>query len=101
MKNLQKKYGFRDSFLITLLYISFLMIFPSISYSDETYELKEMQINNSTKFDNTGSVNIPTNPFEVVDMIRRVNSMNDATKPSDAIDQASESFDMINDNQNI
>lgn len=101
MKNLQKKYVFKDSFLVTLLYISFFMIFTSSSYSEETYELKEMQINNSTKFDNTGSVNIPTNPFEVVDMIRRVNSMNDATKPSDAIDQALESFDMINDNQNI
>ena len=35
---------------------------------------------------------IPTNPFEIVEMIRRYNSLNDATNPSDAIDDALESF---------
>ena len=35
---------------------------------------------------------IPTNPFELVEMIRRYNSLNDATNPSDAIDNALKSF---------
>ena len=35
---------------------------------------------------------IPTNPFELVEMIRRFNSLNDATNPSDAIDDALKSF---------
>ena len=35
---------------------------------------------------------IPTNPFELVEMIRRQNSMSDATNPSDAIDDALKSF---------
>ena len=38
---------------------------------------------------------IPTNPFELVEMIRRANSMNDATKPSDAIDDALKSFNSL------
>ena len=34
-------------------------------------------------------------------MIRRSNSMNDATNPSDAIDDALKSFDKINDIGNL
>ena len=55
------------------------------------YFSKELQIDNSTKTENETSI-IPTNPFEIVEMIRRYNSMNDATKPSDAIDEALKSF---------
>ena len=53
--------------------------------------LEEMEIDNSTKSDDNGSV-IPTNPFQIVEMIRRYNSMNDATNPTDAIDDALDSF---------
>ena len=45
----------------------------------------------STKNDEDGSI-LPTNPFEIVEMIRRYNSLNDATKPSDALDDALKSF---------
>ena len=55
------------------------------------YLYRELEIDTSTKSDE-GGVAIPTNPFEIVEMIRRHNSMNDATKPSDAIDDALKSF---------
>ena len=58
-----------------------------------------MEINRTTNLDNKDNIEFPTNPFEIVDMIRRANSMNDATKPSDAIDNAIKSFDMFNENK--
>ena len=58
------------------------------------YLLEELQINSSTKTEEDKSV-IPTNPFEIVEMIRRSNSLNDATKPSDAIDDALKSFNKL------
>tara|TARA_B100000941_G_C27987337_1_gene294024 strand:- start:173 stop:412 length:240 start_codon:yes stop_codon:yes gene_type:complete len=57
------------------------------------YFSKEFEIDTSTKTEEDSSV-IPTNPFEIVEMIRRNNSMNDATKPSDAIDDALKSFNI-------
>ena len=42
-----------------------------------------------------------TNPFEIVDRIRRATSMNEATKPSEAIDDALKTFDMIKDENQI
>ena len=54
----------------------------------------ELEIDTSTKRDENSSV-IPTNPFELVEIIRRQNSMNDATNPSDAIDDALESFNSL------
>ena len=55
------------------------------------YLFEDLQIDSSTKIEENSSV-IPTNPFEIVEMIRRRNSLNDATNPSDAIDDALESF---------
>ena len=55
------------------------------------YLFQELQIDSSTKEDEDKS-SIPTNPFEIVEMIRRYNSLNDATNPSDAIDDALKSF---------
>ena len=54
----------------------------------------KLEIDNSTKIDEDSSV-LPTNPFEIVEMIRRQNSMNDATNPSDAIDNALKSFNSL------
>ena len=56
------------------------------------YLFEKMEIDSSTKIENDGSA-IPNNPFEIVEMIRRNNSLNDATNPTDAIDNALESFD--------
>ena len=54
----------------------------------------KLEIDNSTKSDHDSSA-LPTNPFEIVEMIRRQNSMNDATNPSDAIDEALKSFNIL------
>ena len=54
----------------------------------------KLEIDNSTKTDEDSQV-LPTNPFEIMEMIRRQNSMNDATNPSDAIDDALKSFNSL------
>ncbi len=61
------------------------------------YLFEELEIDTSTKTEDDSSV-IPTNPFELVEMIRRHNSMNDATDPSDAIDEALKSFNSLEEN---
>ena len=58
------------------------------------YLVEDLEIDSSTKVDENSSV-IPTNPFELVEMIRRQNSMIDATNPSDAIDDALKSFNSL------
>ena len=61
------------------------------------YLFEELEIDSSTKSKDDNSV-LPTNPFELVEMIRRQNSMNDATNPSDAIDDALRSFNSLEGN---
>ena len=58
------------------------------------YLVEELEIDSSTKTEGNNSV-LPTNPFELVEKIRRQNSMNDATNPSDAIDNALKSFNSL------
>ena len=62
------------------------------------YIFEELQIDSSTKVEEDKSA-IPTNPFEIVEMIRRYNSLNDATNPSDAIDDALESFNNLEEKE--
>ncbi len=57
------------------------------------YLVEELEIDSSTKTDDSSG--LPTNPFEIVEMIRRQNSMYDATNPSDAIDDALRSFNSL------
>ena len=64
------------------------------------YLLEEIEIDTSTKKDENSS-GIPTNPFEIVEMIRRQNRMNDATNPSDAIDDALKSFNNLEEKSEI
>ena len=64
------------------------------------YFSEELKIESSTKTEDNSSV-IPTNPFEVVEMIRRYNSMNDATNPADAIDDALKSFNSLEEKSRI
>ena len=61
------------------------------------YMFEELEINSSTKTEDDSSA-LPTNPFELVEMIRRQNSMNDATDPTDAIDDALKSFNSLEEN---
>jgi len=76
---------------ITLLIVFTVLISLKGNYLNAEYLFKELEIDASTKTEDDSSV-LPTNPFEIVEMIRRYNSMNDATNPSDAIDDALKSF---------
>ena len=71
-----------------------LLISLKVDYLNAEYLFEELEIDTSTKTEDDSSV-IPTNPFELVEMIRRQNIMNDATNPSDAIDDALESFNIL------
>ena len=70
------------------------------SYLNAEYIFKELEIDTSTKTEDDSSV-LPTNPFEMVEMIRRQNSLNNATSPSDAIDDALKSFSTLEENIEI
>mgnify|MGYP001437686290 FL=1 len=82
---------------LVYLFISPIFLISYQSIAQESYELSEMEINRTINLDDEDNLDFPTNPFEIVDRLRRANSMNDATKPSDAIDDAIKSFDMINE----
>ena len=79
---------------ITFVTISTLLIPLKGYYLNAEYLFEEIEIDASTKTEDDSSV-IPTNPFELVEMIRRQNSMKDATNPSDAIDDALKSFNSL------
>ena len=79
--------------------ISLVNFWPNILFAEESL-LKEIEIDSSTKLDSSSS-KLPSNPFEIVDMLRRANSMNNATKPSDAIDDALKSFNNIGQKENL
>ena len=64
------------------------------------YQFEELEIDTTTKTEEDNSL-LPSNPFELVEMIRRQNSMNNATNPSDAIDDALKSFDSLEEKQEI
>ena len=79
-----------------LIFFSFLISLKS-NYINAEYLFEELEIDTSTKTEDDSSA-LPTNPFELVEMIRRQNSMNDATDPSDAIDDALKSFNSLEEN---
>ena len=87
---------FCKSLTKTISFIIFFILLISLKgdYLNAEYLFEELEIDSSTKTDEDSSV-LPTNPFELVEMIRRQNSMNDATNPSDAIDDALESFNSL------
>ena len=84
---------------VFIIFISFINIKSIIINAEDSY-LNEIEIDSSTKFDTNNSA-LPTNPFEIVEMIRRANSMNDATKPSDAIDDALKLFNKIEEKESL
>ena len=84
--------------------ISIVVVFISLfslkgDFLNAEYLFEESQIDDSTKTEDTSA--IPTNPFEIVEMIRRYNSLNDATNPSDAIDDALKSFNNLEEKSEI
>ena len=79
---------------ITLIVFLFSLISLKGDLLNAEYLFEELQIDSSTKAEDDKSA-IPNNPFEIVEMIRRFNSLNDATKPSDAIEEALNSFNNL------
>ena len=82
---------------ITVAIFFTLLIFLKSDYLNAEYLFDELEIDTSTKTEDDSSI-LPTNPFELVEMIRRQNSLNDATDPSDAIDDALKSFNNLEGN---
>ena len=96
------KYYFNKNYTKSISILIFLISLISLKgeFLNAEYLFEELEIDTTTKKDDSGSV-IPTNPFELVEMIRRQNSLNDATKPSDAIDDALESFNSLEEKEEI
>ena len=82
---------------ITFVIFFTLLISLKGDYLKAEYLFEELEIDTSTKTEDDSSA-FPTNPFEIVEMIRRQNSMIDATDPSDAIDDALKSFNNLEEN---
>ena len=85
---------------VTFVIFFILLISLKGDYLNAEYLFEELEIYTSTKKDDSSSV-MPTNPFEIVEMIRRNNMLNDATNPSDAIDDALESFNNLEGKEEI
>ena len=79
-----------------VIFLALLIPFKG-DYLNAEYLFEELEIDTSTKTEDDSSL-LPTNPFELVEMIRRQNRMNDATDPSDAIDDALKSFNSLEEN---
>jgi len=96
------KIYFYENFSRPLYLIVFLISLISLNggFLNAEYVLEELQIDSSTKLEEDNSV-LPTNPFEIVEMIRKYNSLNDATNPSDALDAALESFNNLEEKKEI
>ena len=91
-KNKIKNYSWFKLYKPIHLVIFLVPLIPfSSNLLNAEYLFEELEIDSSTKTEDNKSV-IPTNPFEIVEMIRRHNILNDATDPSDAIDDALKSF---------
>ena len=82
---------------ITFVLFFALLICLKGDYLNADYLFEELEIDTSTKTEDDSSF-LPSNPFELVEMIRRQNSLNDATDPSDAIDDALRSFNSLEKN---
>ena len=96
-----KNYFYKNNFKsISLLVFLISLISIKGHFLNAEYMYKELEIDTSTKKDENSST-IPTNPFEIVEMIRRSNSLNDATKPSDAINDALKSFNSLEGKEEI
>ena len=91
MKNYFCKSVFKP--ITFIIFFTFLISLKG-NYLNAEFLFEELEIDTSTKTEEDSSV-LPTNPFELVEMIRRQNSLNDATDPSDAIDDALNSFNSL------
>ena len=86
-------------FILALFFYSLGSFYNDLAFSSQENYLEEIELDNTQDGFEINS-SIPTNPFEIVDMLRKANSMNDATSPSDAIDEAIKTFDNLKLNNN-
>ena len=93
-KSILNKVG---NFISLFIFLNFFISYES--FAQESFKYNEIEIDKTINLEEEDNIDFPTNPFEIVDKIRRANSMNDATKPSDAIDDAIKSFDMIEEDK--
>ena len=84
--------NFSKPITLVIFLISLISLKGDFLNAESLFE--ELQIDSSTKAENDKSA-IPNNPFEIVEMIRRYNSLNDATTPSDAVEDALNSFNNL------
>ena len=101
MKSFRKNLLHRKKLFIVALYLYSLGFFYNdlVISSQENY-FDEIELNNNTQDGFESKKSIPTNPLDFVDMLRKANSMNDATSPSDAVDEAIKTFDNLKLNNN-
>ena len=87
---------YRKSILKSISLVIFFISLTSLKggFLKAEYLFEELEIDTTTKAEEASSV-LPNNPFEIVEMIRRYNSLNNATTPSDALDDALESFNSM------
>ena len=97
MKNYFCKSLPKSTYLV-IFFISLISLKGDFLKAEYLFEELEIDTSTKTEYDNSA---LPTNPFEIVEMIRRQNSMNDATDPSDAIDDALKSFNSLEENLEI
>ena len=101
MKLFRKNLSHRKILSIIALFIySFGFFYNDLVVSSQENYFEELELYNNTRDEFESKKSIPTNPFEIVDMLRKVNSMNDATSPSDAVDEAIKTFDDLKLNNN-
>ena len=97
-----KKNIFINKFLqISGLLLLFFQPIVANSSGEQSFLLNDLEMNHDNNSEGENTLDAISNPFELVEMIRRANSMNDATIPSDAIDEAIKSFVMINSKENL
>tara|TARA_B100001989_G_C24252483_1_gene322743 strand:- start:9 stop:314 length:306 start_codon:yes stop_codon:yes gene_type:complete len=90
----------KNLFIVALSFYSLGFFYNDLVFSSQENYFEEIELNNNTQDGSESNRSIPTNPFEIVDMLRKANSMNDATSPSDAVDEAIKTFDNLKLNNN-
>tara|TARA_B100001989_G_C24516217_1_gene453286 strand:+ start:1088 stop:1372 length:285 start_codon:yes stop_codon:yes gene_type:complete len=93
-----KTYHFKNFFKSLLSILLLISLKSNLSIAENLF-FEEIQIDSTTKKEDDSV--LPTNPFEIVEMIRRNNSLNDATNPSEAIDDALKLFDKMDEKKEI
>ena len=92
--NNKKNFFYKSLYKSISVFICLISLISLKGGSIKAEYFEELHIDNTTKTEEDASA-IPNNPFEIVEMIRRYNSMNNATNPSDAIEEALKSFNSI------